>query len=48
MLGHPVQVNVLDVLRNVNLGYIIVSMLYYRTKNTNRWNYTNFESPCQV
>ena len=29
MLGHPVKVNVLDVLRNVklNLAYIIVSML---------------------
>ena len=30
MLGHPVKVNVLDMLRNekkCNLGYIIVSML---------------------
>ena len=29
MLGHPVKVNVLDMLRNItcNLGYIIVSML---------------------
>ena len=26
MLCHPVKVNVLDVLRNVKLGYIIVSM----------------------
>ena len=48
MLGHPVKVNVLDVLRNIKL-VIWVTLLYlcyvkYRTETTNRWNCTNFES----
>ena len=39
MLGHPVKVNMLDVLRNVKLiGYI-----YAINGQTNRWNYTNFK-----
>ena len=54
MLGHPVKVNVLDVLRNVKF---VQNCIYAINKQTNRRNYTNFRkqlsydgdlSPCQV
>ena len=38
MLGHPVKVNVLDVLRNVKL------CIYAINGQMNKRNYTNFES----
>ena len=41
MLGHPVKVNVLDVLRNVKL--VNVLDVLRNVKQTNRWNHTNFE-----
>ena len=44
MLGHPVKVNVLDVLRNVKLTLLYLCYTKYRTESTNGRNYTNFES----
>ena len=42
MLGHPVKVNVLDVLRNVKSR--LHNCIYAINEQTNKWNYTTFES----
>ena len=44
MLGHQVKVNVLDVLRNVNLQYRLHNCIYAINGQTNRWNETNYSN----
>ena len=45
MLGHPVKVNVLDVLRNVKLVFSRLHNCIYAINGQMRGrNYTNFES----
>ena len=44
MLGHLVKVNVLDMLRNVKLVTMLYNSIYAINGQTNRRNYTNFES----
>ena len=44
MLGHPVKVNVLDVLRNVKLVTRLHNCIYAISGQTNRQDYTNFKS----
>ena len=44
MLRHPVKVNVLDVLRNVNLYSRLYNCIYAINGQTNKRNCTNFES----
>ena len=45
MLGHPVKVNVLDVLRNVKLVMLeLHNCIYAINGQTNGQNYTNFNS----
>ena len=44
MLGHPVKVNVLDVLRNVKLLSRLHNCIYAINRKANGRNYTNFES----
>ena len=48
MLGYPVKVNVLDVLRNVNLQSRLHNCIYAMNGQMKGWNYTNFESNLAV